>query len=70
MALAIIVLLIVFVVRNSGEVEVDFVFADVSARLIWVLVITALLGGVAGYLLARPRAKPRQRDKKKPPREA
>ncbi len=62
-ALAIIVVLIVFVVRNSEDVPVDFVFFSVQARLIWVLVVTALLGGLAGYLLARPRSRPRGKAK-------
>lgn len=53
-AAAIVVILIVFVVQNSGETDVDFVFFTVRARLIWVLLGTAALGGVVGYVLGRP----------------
>lgn len=51
------VLLIVFVLRNSGRVPIDFVFFTRQARLIWVLVVTTLLGGIIGYLLGRPSKK-------------
>ena len=53
-ALAIVIILIVFVIQNSDPVPVDFVFFSRSPRLIWVLVVTAFLGGVVGYLLGRP----------------
>lgn len=60
--LAIIVLLIVFVLRNSGPIPIDFVFFTREARLIWVLVVTAILGGIVGYLLGRPGKKVRLHD--------
>lgn len=50
----IVILLIVFVIRNSDPVPVDFVFVERQPRLIWVLVVTALLGAIVGYLLGRP----------------
>lgn len=50
----IVVLLIVFVIQNSDPVPVDFVFVTREPRLIWVLVVTALLGAIVGYLLGRP----------------
>lgn len=53
-ALAIIVLLVIFVVQNSDRVEIDFIFLSRRARLIWVLLVTALLGGIVGYLIGRP----------------
>ncbi|HEX6262683.1 MAG TPA: LapA family protein [Actinomycetota bacterium] len=52
--LAIAIILIVFVTQNLGEVPIDFVFVTESFPLIWVLIVTTLLGAVAGYLLGRP----------------
>lgn len=54
MALAIVVILIVFVIANSQPVKVDFVFVTRQPRLIWVMIACAVLGGVAGYLIGRP----------------
>lgn len=50
----ILVLLIIFVIRNSEPVPVDFIFVTGQPRLIWVLVVTILLGAIVGYLLGRP----------------
>lgn len=52
--LAIVILLIVFVTQNLDDVPVDFVFVTGSFPLIWVLIVTAILGGIVGYLLGRP----------------
>jgi len=60
--LGIVVLLIVFVIRNSGRVLVDFVFFTREARLIWILLVTTVLGGIAGYLLGRPSKRVRLHD--------
>lgn len=57
--LAIVVLLVVFVIQNSDRVPVDFIFVTRNARLIYVLLVTALLGGIAGYLIGRPGKKTR-----------
>ncbi|HEX6262719.1 MAG TPA: LapA family protein, partial [Actinomycetota bacterium] len=63
--LAIVIVLIVFVTQNLGEVPVDFVFVTESFPLIWVLIVTTLLGAVAGYLLGRPsKAGRRERDER------
>jgi uncharacterized integral membrane protein len=53
-ALAILVLLIVFIVTNSQPVLVKFVFFDARPRLIWVMFACAVLGGIVGYLVGRP----------------
>jgi uncharacterized integral membrane protein len=50
----IVVLLIVFVIQNSDPVPVVFLFLDGEPRLIWVLVVTIVLGAIVGYLLGRP----------------
>lgn len=60
-AVGIVVLLAIFVVRNSQRVPVDFVFFTRNARLIWVMVVCAILGGVAGYLVGRPPRRLRRR---------
>ena len=44
------VLLIAFVIGNSATVKVDFVFFDARASLIWVILISALLGVVVDRL--------------------
>ncbi|MCA1727642.1 MAG: lipopolysaccharide assembly protein LapA domain-containing protein [Actinobacteria bacterium] len=53
-ALALAVVFVLFVIRNSHQVPVDFVFFTRSARLIWVFLVCAILGGLIGYLLGRP----------------
>lgn len=57
--LTIVVLLIIFVIRNSEPAVVDFIFFTGNYRLIYVLIVMALLGGIAGYILGRPDRKTR-----------
>lgn len=52
-AAVIVILLIAFVVDNTNKVRVGFVFFHAEVSLIWVLIITALLGLVVGVLLGR-----------------
>lgn len=47
----IVVLLVAFVLDNRHRVRVGYVVGDAEVRLIWVLVITALVGAAAGWLL-------------------
>jgi len=56
MAFAIVValvLLLVFIVDNSDPVNVSFVFFDADISLIWVIVLSAVIGWIVGFLLAR-----------------
>jgi uncharacterized integral membrane protein len=53
-ALAILVILIIFVIANSDPVKVNFVFVTRHPRLIWVMIFCAVLGGILGYLIGRP----------------
>ena len=57
-ALVLAVLFILFIIRNSKPVSqsggVDFIFVTADARLIWVFLVCALIGGLVGYLLGRP----------------
>ncbi|HSJ17184.1 MAG TPA: LapA family protein [Solirubrobacterales bacterium] len=54
--LVLVVLLIVFVVQNSQEVKIDFLFfTSVTTPLILALVFSALLGALIGWLAPRVR---------------
>lgn len=54
-ALALIAIaLITLVIQNARPVGVRLLFWTQSVRLIWVIIGSALLGAVAGYLVARP----------------
>lgn len=60
-AAALLLALVLFVVRNSQKVSVDFIVTKGHFRMIWVIVICSLLGGLAGFLLGRPTRLRRQR---------
>ena len=51
---------IIFVAQNSQSVKVKFLFVDTTAPLIFLLVITVLLGMIIGYVT--PIVRSRQRD--------
>jgi uncharacterized integral membrane protein len=53
-ALAIVAILVTFIITNSQTVELDFVVATRRIRLIWVMFICAVLGGILGYLVGSP----------------
>ena len=42
-------------IDNSGEVKIGYVLGDAHVRLIWLLLITAVLGAGVGWLAARRR---------------
>jgi len=46
-------LLLVFIVENSETVSVSFVFFSADISLIWVIVLSALVGAAAGSLVTR-----------------
>ncbi|HZU19208.1 MAG TPA: LapA family protein [Candidatus Dormibacteraeota bacterium] len=46
-----VLLLIVFIVVNSQEVRINFIFFSIDAGLIWTLLGTLLVGVAAGRLL-------------------
>ena len=54
LVVAVLVVLIVFVLQNAQPVRVNLVFLTGKPRLIWVIVFSAALGGIVGYLLGRP----------------
>ncbi len=45
------VLLVAFIIGNSKEVKVNFVFFDSSASLIWVILVSAVLGVLVDRLV-------------------
>jgi len=51
LAAVLIGLLVAFILGNSEQVKVSFVFFHSRSSLIWVLVVTNLLGFGAGYLV-------------------
>lgn len=53
-AAGMLIVLIVFVIRNSGRVRLDFIVTSGHPRLIWLIVGCVLLGGAVGYFLGRP----------------
>ena len=54
------VLLILLIARNTRHVKLDYVFGHTNARLIWLIVISAITGWVLGVVttyLVRRRAR-------------
>ena len=63
-AAVVLALLVAFVVENSQDVKVHFIFFHATLPLIWALLIAAALGALADRLLPRLRARqPRQPSK-------
>jgi uncharacterized integral membrane protein len=60
-----IVYLILLIARNTRQVKVDYVFGDAKARVVWLIVVSALAGWVLGiataFLLRRRTRAPRPR---------
>jgi uncharacterized integral membrane protein len=52
--LGILAILILFIVWNSQRVPVNYVFFKAHNRLIWVMLVCALLGGILGFIVGRP----------------
>ncbi len=49
------VLLVIFVLQNRDRANVDFLLWDVNARVWTVIVVAAVLGFAAGWLVGRTR---------------
>lgn len=47
------IVLVIFVVQNSQEVTVDFLFTTTTTPLIFALVFAGALGALVGWLLPR-----------------
>ena len=59
-ALVIAAVLIVFAVQNRNDVRVSFLFFHWDARVIYVIIVSALLGMLVAYLLGRRRRRVRR----------
>lgn len=46
-------IVLLFIVENSRQVEVSFVFFSARISLIWVIVLSAVCGAIAGHVVAR-----------------
>lgn len=53
--MVVVVILAVFALVNTEEVNVDFVVADADAALIVVILVSAVLGALVGWLAPRLR---------------
>ena len=49
-AIATVVVLILLIARNTRQVKVDYVFGKTQARLIWLVIISAITGWVLGIV--------------------
>ena len=65
-ALAIILILVIFIIANSQAVDVDFVVVTRRIRLIWVMFVCAVLGGILGYLVGSPGMRAQLHRKREP----
>jgi uncharacterized integral membrane protein len=61
-AVAAIILVAIFILQNSQEVNVEFFFATIEAPLIFALLFAALLGFAGGALMPRGRRSHKQDD--------
>ena len=53
-------LLVIFAIQNTKEVRVSFLFFHWDARVIYVIIVSALLGMFVAYLLGRRRRRVRR----------
>jgi uncharacterized integral membrane protein len=51
-AIATIVFLILLIAQNTRRVKVDYVVGDTQARLVWLVIISAITGWVLGIVTA------------------
>jgi len=59
-ALVIATVLVIFAVQNRNDVRVSFLFFHWDARVIYVIIVSALLGMLVAYLLGRRRRRVRR----------
>lgn len=51
-AIATVVFLILLIAQNTRRVKVDYVFGNTQARLVWLVIISAITGWVLGIVTA------------------
>lgn len=54
LAIIAVILLVIFAIANSRRVDVNFLFFTARARVVTVIVLSAILGFVIGYYVGRP----------------
>jgi uncharacterized integral membrane protein len=59
-ALVVAALLVIFAVQNTRDVRVSFLFFHWDARVIYVIIVSAVLGMLVAYLLGRRRRRVRR----------
>jgi uncharacterized integral membrane protein len=59
-ALVVAAVLVIFAVQNRNDVRVSFLFFHWDARVIYVIIVSALLGMLVAYLLGRRRRRVRR----------
>jgi uncharacterized integral membrane protein len=60
-ALVVTVLLVIFAIQNTREVRIDFLFFTWDSRMIYVIIVSAVAGAIAGALVQRARRRRRER---------
>jgi uncharacterized integral membrane protein len=63
-ALVIAAVLIIFAVQNRNDVRVSFLFFHWDARVIYLIIVSALLGMLLAYLLGRRRRRARRGERR------
>jgi uncharacterized integral membrane protein len=63
-ALVIAAVLIIFAVQNRNDVRVSFLFFHWDARVIYLIIVSALLGMLLAYLLGRRRRRTRREERR------
>jgi uncharacterized integral membrane protein len=63
-ALLIAAVLIIFAVQNRNDVRVSFLFFHWDARVIYLIIVSALLGMLLAYLLGRRRRRARRDERR------
>ena len=63
-ALVIAAVLVVFAVQNRNDVRVSFLFVHWDARVIYLIIVSALLGMLLAYLLGRRRRRTRREERR------
>jgi uncharacterized integral membrane protein len=59
-SLVVAALILIFAVQNGHSVNVEFLFLDIETRMIWVIILSAIAGAIAGWLVQRSRRKRRR----------
>lgn len=50
-----VVAFVAFIVRNADPTRIDFLFLERQPPLIWIMLACAIVGGILGFIIGRPR---------------